>query len=243
MKTFKEAVKFQLKMYLISNKIFVPFVVLFLCLYVVYYNGKLEELVASYNITSVICFYLMFIVGLNYNETIDLTTEQLLVLRLKSERKYYLCNEAVLFLVSCMFAFTAVGYSLLANFLKMFTKVEGRYMIFDLVIGLFLHIIISFAGAMIGSIFHDRIFRDRYTLLCVAFVTAVISIAKELVLKVFAGFRYIMWVFPPVSEYISRFKGKHIYYLKDVGIVVIGLIIYTFVIGAIKEKILIRKKF
>lgn len=242
MKTFKEAVRFQTKMYLISNKFIVPFIVLFACLYVVYYNRH-TELVAGYNITSVVCFYLMFIIGLTYNDTIDMTTEQLLVLRLKSERKYYLCNEGVLFVISCIFAGTAIGYSLMANIFTIFTRIDGRLVLWNLIIGLFLHIFISFAGAMTGSIFHNRIFPDRYVLLCSAFVVAVMGVAKELVVKVFSEFRYIMWLFPPVAEYIGYFKGKHIYTLPGMAKGVMVMLIYACVVCLIKERLLIRHKF
>lgn len=205
MKTFKESVKFQLKIYLISNKILVPFILLIAYLYFDY-NHKPIDLVGNYNVSAVVCFYLMFWIGIVYNDVTDITTEQLLILKLQSHRKYYLCNEVVLCILAGIFSMIVIGYSFLANLANAFDLFINGIDVMNVIYGLILHFVSALCGAMVGSLFQYRIFKDKKTMMCIAFVVAIIAIAKDLVIKALAVFKYVVWIFPPIADFIGLFR-------------------------------------
>lgn len=242
MKTIKETIRFQLSLYLKSNKIMVPFIVLVAAVYFIY-NQKPQEVVSSFNTTAVICFYIMFWIGLVYNDVTDQTLEQIMILRLKSARKYYLCNEIVLTIIACIISIVAVGYAVFAHVTNGFTLFTGGLHVDQVICSILLHMAASITGGLCGAIFHIRIFKERKTLIFCAFVVAIMAIAKELVAKEIGIFKYISWLFPPVSEFARIYKNVNHYTSLNIAKGIFIMCIYGIIVTIIKEQLLLRNKF
>lgn len=134
----------------------------------------------------------------------------------------------------------SIAYSLLTNGLSILSGTTG---VVNVLCGLIFHIATAFCGAMTGAFFHNRIINDRRVLLCGAFITAIVAIAKDLIVKQIAIFKYIKWIFPPVCENIGLFKNTQNYNAENVIKSISMMLIYGIIVCVIKDIVLSKKKF
>ncbi len=137
----------------------------------------------------------------------------------------------------------SVGYAVLANITNGFDLFTGGLHISDVAGALLLHFATTFAGGMCGSFFHMRIIKDRKILICGAFIFAILAIAKQLIIKDISVMKYVLWLFPPVSEFAGFYRNSNQFTGLSVVKGLFVMCIYGIIITIIKEALLIKNRF
>lgn len=242
MKVMFEMIRYQYKQYMLSAKWVMPCVVL-IGIFGAMYSMPPVEIVNSFSITGMILFCLMVWVGVTVRELEPEVSEQLIILRLKSERKYHLCHT--LFVMCICAAITGISivvpvwiHMLTGGGLFMRTPIWS-----DFVGGFLLMSSCAFVGGMVGEFFQIRIIRERGMGILLTFLVAVVAICRNGLVAKLAFAKYILWVIPPISDVASWFTNEAYY---DMGKVMVGfllLLFYGIVLAVAKAEWLRRVKF
>ena len=242
MNTVKAMMLYEYRSYLKSNQYTMPLIALGLFLYV-NYSGLPISIVASSTISMVAVFFIAIWAGMSYYHSENAVSEQLIILKLQSEGKYYLCKTLFLFLLSMSLSLIVILVPLLQNVLNHFQAFVRPLTVSDILIAYVLLCISAFTGMMLGSVFHPRIMRNRNLAGVLAVIFAAMAILKTSVESDFPIFRFVSWLFPPVADFMHRFSGMEHYSGPAVLSTVLTLLSYSFVLMVIKIYFLVRNKF
>ena len=97
MKIINELVKYQYKQYVLSAKYLVPLIGL-LAVFQVMYSIMPIDIVINFMLMSLILFIIMVGVGMTCQRIEPEVSEQIIILRIQSERKYYI-GQVIFFAV------------------------------------------------------------------------------------------------------------------------------------------------
>lgn len=242
MKIVCDVIRYQYKQYMFSAKWVMPFVI-WIAFIASFYSISPVEIVNSFAITGLVLFAIMVWVGVTTQELEPEVSEQILILRLKSARKYYVCH--ILFLVfQCVIGvLISMGIPLLKNLLvsgaTFSRKVEGL----DVVGGFALLFACAFVGAMLGELFHVRIIKERTAAVGATFFVAIFAIVRSGLVEEYPISRFFMWVIPPVSDVVGWFSNASHF---DMGRLLGGftlLMLYAIIMAVIKVRLLCWRKF
>ena len=112
MKVICEMIRYQYKQYIMSAKWVMPLIVLlgFVCMM---YSMPPVGIVDSFSVTGMVLFAVMVWIGKSMQGLEPEVSEQVMILRLKSERKYYFCH--VIFMICVCVAVTGICIDLLCK--------------------------------------------------------------------------------------------------------------------------------
>lgn len=242
MKIVCDVIRYQYKQYMFSAKWVMPFVLL-IAFIASFYSISPVEIVNSFAITGLFLFAVMVWVGVTTQELEPEASEQILILRFKSARKYYVCHILFLAFLCVMGVLISIGIPLLKNLLVLGTmfsrKVEGV----DVMGGFSLLFACAFAGAMLGELFHVRIIKERTVAICATFFVAIFAIVRSGLVEEYPISKFLMWVVPPVSDVVSCFSNASHF---DMGRLLGGftwLMLYAIIMAVIKVGLLCWRKF
>lgn len=242
MKIMIEMIRYQYKQYMLSAKWVMPLAAL-LCILGTMYNVAPVEIVNSFSITGLFLFGIMVWVGVTIQEVEPEVSEQVMILRLQSERKYYLSH--ILFLMCICVAITGISMAvpLLRHILSGNIFLARNPIWSDVAGGFLLMFACAFTGGMAGELFHGRIIRNRGIGIGLTLLVAMVAICRNGVIAKYTITKYILWVIPPVSDVVSWFTNE-IYY--DMGKLLGGsilLLVYGIVMAVVKVELLRKVKF
>lgn len=188
-------------------------------------------------------FGIMVWIGVTIQNVEPEVSEQIMILRLKSERKYYVHH--ILFVICICAALTtlAVIFPIIKNSICRNSLLSRSVIWSDIVGGFLLIFACAFVGGMVGELFHYRIIQKRYIGIGLTFFVALISICRNGVIADYAVTKYILWVIPPVSDVVSWFSYWEYF---DMGKLMGGfvlLLMYGVVIAVVKVELLRKKGF
>ena len=226
MKVICEMIRYQYKQYMLSAKWVMPLIVLLGTLGMMYSMPPVG-IVDSFSITGIFLFVIMVWIGKTIQGVESEVSEQVMILRLKSERKYYLCH-----IIFMMFICVVVtGISIVVPFFIQIGSgnvLLSRQLIWsDFVGGGLLMFACSFTGGMLGELFHIRVIQNRKVGIGLTFFIAVLAICRNGVIAEYAFTRYILWVIPPISDVVSWYTNESYYNMGEVMSGFIFLLIYT----------------
>ena len=242
MKKIKESIWYQLHSYAKSNKYIIPLAVLAIFLYFNYSIlpvGVLE----AFGISMIVMFLLMVWVGAAYQEVESPVSEQLIILRMGSEKNYYRSNVLVLIILEATASVIAILFPILQNLLNHFHVFDRAFTLADAGSGLFLHFCAALAGGGVGLLFHPRVVLSRkFAVLC-ALLTAILGVVRGGIETEIPVLRFITWVLPPIAGCVEKFAGTIYYSGKAVFTSGGMLLVYGCVIIFIRNRFLIKNKF
>jgi hypothetical protein len=207
------------------------------------YAYKPVEPIGSFSITMIVFFFIMVWVGLTQTDLENPISEQLMILKARSAVKYYISNLLFLFIPCLLYGALAVFAPLAANAVQGFTIFTYRLNPGDMICAFLLSSLTGFAGCALGSLLHPRIIKDRKFASLLAFVAAIIGLAKKGIHMKFPAARFFTWVFPPVSDVNSLLDNTEHYDAGVVGVCLLLLIAYAAAVSTIKVVTLAWKKF
>lgn len=242
MKVICEMIRYQYKQYMMSAKWVMPFIMLLGTLSMMYSMPPVE-IVNSFSITGIFLFVIMVWIGKTIQGVEPEVSEQVMILRLKSDRKYYLCH--IIFMMCICVVVT--GISILVPFfvhIRSGNALLLRRLIWsDFVGGGLLLFACSFTGGMVGELFHVRVIQNRNVGMGLTFLIALLAVCRNGVIAEYALTKYILWVVPPISDVVSWFTNESYYNMGEVMRGFVLLLIYGGVMAVMKVELLRRVKF
>lgn len=242
MKVICEMIRYQYKQYMMSAKCVMPLIVLLGTLGMMYSMAPVD-IVGSYSITGIFLFVIMVWIGKTIQGVEPEVSEQVMILRLKSDRKYYLCH--IIFMM-CICA-VVTGISIVVPVfihIRSGNALLSRQLIWsDFVGGGLLMFACSFTGGMVGELFHIRVIQNRNVGIGLTFFIALLAVCRNGLIADFTTMKYILWVIPPISDVVSWFTNESYFNMGEVMRGFILLLIYGIVMAVMKVELLRRVKF
>lgn len=242
MKIESELIRYQYKQYMLSSKWLMPLVVFMIILVFMYDIGPLD-IVNSFSLMGLFLFGIMVWIGVTIQNVEPEVSEQIMILRLKSERRYYVYHIIFVTCISAVLTTLAVIFPIIKNSICRNSLLSRSVIWSDIVGGFLLMFVCAFVGGMVGELFHYRIIRKRYIGIGLTFFVALIAICRNGVIAKYTVTKYILWVIPPVSDVVSWFSYWEYF---DMGKLLGGfvlLLMYGIVIAVVKVELLRKKGF
>lgn len=242
MKTTKELLRYYFRIYFKSTQFVMPFVMVMVFLYSMYSTAPIG-VVESYSVSIVVVFLIMIWVSLAYNSLENQVSEQLLVLKVQSELKYYISKSLFLFILGFMVSLFMALFPVVQNAINGFRLYNREITGVDVVFSLLLHIFSAFTGGAVGAFFHQRIIKDRKLALVMNFGIAIIALAKGALNNQYDFLKFFTWVLPPIADVMKDLSGD-VYFaplLVIHSLILLG--IYGLVLSVLQIHLLKRNKF
>ena len=242
MKMVCDVIRYQYKQYMYSAKWVMPFVLL-IAFVASFYSISPVEIVNSFAITGLALYCIMTWVGVTTQELEPEVSEQILILRLKSERKYYICHILFLAVLCVMGIFVSMGIPFLKNILVSGTMFSRKVEMLDVIGGFALLFACAFTGAMLGELFHVGIIKERTAAVGGAFFVVIFAVVRSGLVEEYPMTKFFMWVVPPVSDVVIWFSNTSYF---DPGKLMGGftlLMMYAIIMAVMKVELLCLKKF
>lgn len=242
MKAICEMIRYQYIQYMMSAKWVMPLIVLLGTLSMMYSMAPVE-IVDSFSVTGIFLFVIMVWIGKTIQEVEPEVSEQVMILRLKSDRKYYLCQ--IMFMMCICAAVTGISIvvPVFIHILSGNVLLSRQLIWSDFVGGGLLMLACSFTGGMAGELFHIRIIRNRNVGIGLTFLIALLAVCRNGVIAKFAALKYILWIIPPISDVVSWFTNESYFNMGEVMRGFVLLLIYGGVMAVMKVELLRRVKF
>lgn len=236
---FKELVRYNLNDYFRSTKFILPIIAIALLQIGVYGTSPLQ-LIDSVLISSIYTFLIMIWVGYSYNSLEDETSQELIILKMRSSSKYYL-SQGVLLACLCTFV------SLICSFVPSISDIISQHTVFERTVtsgDLFSFIILflgtTFSGAFLGSLIHPRIISNKKNALVLVLLIAVLCLIKTVIISEKSYLAYFLWVLPPISSMVEFFSKTD--FLRMDSLIGFTIIMFIYSLGYLVVRILLLSK-
>ena len=242
MKVINEFVKYQYRQYILSAKYLVPLIGLFV-VFQVMYSVMPIDIVGNFALMSLILFIIMTGVGMTCQAIEPEVSEQIIILRIQSERKYYIGQVLFFAALSAMVTLLSLGYPVIDHFLNGKMLFTRNIQPSDIIGGFLLMSACSFVGCMVGEIFSPRVIRKRETGIVLTIILALITVVRIGIVAEAPIMKYILWIVPPVSDVVGWFMRDEYFQMGKVLAAFLILMAYGCVLAVIKVEVSRIRKF
>lgn len=242
MKIIIELIRYQYRQYILSAKYVVPIITLF-AVFGVMYSITPIAVVSNFAIMSLVLFMVMAGIGMTCQETEPEVSEQIIVLRMQSERKYYIGQVLFAMLLSGIATALSLCYPVIFHYLHKGMLFTRDIRISDIIGGFLLMYACAFAGCMVGGIFSPRILRERKMAAALTIICTLVSVVKIGIVDEFPIAKYILWLIPPVSDMVRWFMKEDYFQMGKVIEAFFILMAYGSALAVIKVELSRIRKF
>ncbi len=238
----KNLLIYHFKCYLKSYKFLLPFLVYLIYLFAAY--GIMPfAIVSSFSESAGVLFFIMAYVGFSYVELENQVTEQLVLLRVNNDTRYYLSRLLVPLIIGLVMSVIGILYPMILNRVNNGHLFTRSLQFDDITIGFGLHCLLAFLGAITGAFFHPRIIKNRKMAVLLLFFVTVMGISKGALAGQFPQTRLITWVFPPVFDILVSFTKLEYFAIPAMALPVTLAIAYGLALMIGQIQLLKRSKF
>ena len=242
MKIMNELVRYQYQQYVLSAKYVVPLIGLFAVLQFMY-SLPPAEIVSSYAIMGLVLFGIMVWVGMTCQEIEPEVSEQIIILRMQSERKYYIGQVLFSGVLSGVVTLLSLCFPVVVHYLYGKVLFARDILVSDITGGILLMFACSFEGSMVGGIFSSRIIQKRVVGIILTIFCALVSVTRIGIVAEVPISKYILWIVSPVSDVVGWFTREE-YFEKGKVISAFFLLMgYGIVLAVIKVELCKIRKF
>lgn len=235
-------IKYHCQQYFKTNKFVMPFTALIIVLYTLY-SSKPVGVVPSMVSCCIAVFLISSWTGVTVCSLEDPVSEQVIILRIKSHRKYYLSHTLFLLSLSTLAALISVSVPVLLNIINKGELFERTLMVSDILCGFLLLTLSAFMGCCLGETAHPRIIKDRKAAVLLVFLIDIISMIKTSLLAGFPMSKIILWAFPPITRLPLAFSQDSYFSVQKVLSSAAVIFLYSVMLAAVKIFYLARQKF
>ncbi|MGY3777133.1 hypothetical protein [Isobaculum melis] len=242
MKSFKNLLSYQAVTYFKTNKIIMP--TLFWVVYLYFsYSTKPLEVVPNLVVTATVLFLVMIWVEMTYDDSVDPTSEKLLLLKVKQTRTYYCSKFAFIFFIGLVLTLLALSIPIIGSFIDGGDLFKRAFTLSDLVGGLLIHLCMVLLGLSVARIFQPRIVKDRKLAFVSLTIIAICALVKGNILAEFPLLKFVLWILPPVHELTALLMDTSYFSVLSLGKAILLTGIYTGIVSLLTNYLLKKKKF
>lgn len=242
MKIMCELIRYQFRQYVLSAKYVMPVIVL-CAVFSVMYGVMPVKIVSSFAIMGLVLFLLMAWVGVTCQEVEPEVSGQIILLRVKSERMYYVSQVLLIAVLSVLASVLSVVLPVIKHFVYHRGLFSRDIVGTDIVGGFLLMYACSFVGGMVGEIFSPYIIRKREMGIGLTVLLALVSVTRIGVVQEFPVSRWVLWIVPPVSDVVGWFTREEVYDMASVMRAFVLLMLYGELLAVLKVEISRIRKF
>lgn len=242
MKIIIEFIRYQYRQYILSAKYVVPLIALF-AVFGVMYSITPIAVVSNFAIMSLVLSMVMAGIGMTCQETEPEVSEQIVILRMQSERKYYIGQVLFAMLLSGIVTGLSLCYPVIFHYLHKGMLFTRNIQMSDIIGGFLLMYACSFVGCMVGGIFSPRILRERKMAAALTIICTLVSVVKIGLMDEFPIAKYILWLIPPVSDMVRWFMKEDYFQMGKVIEAFFVLMAYGSALAVIKVELSRIRKF
>lgn len=242
MKIINELVRYQYQQYVLSAKYVVPLIGLFAVFHFMY-SLPPAEIVSSYAIMGLVLFVIMVWVGMTCQEIEPEVSEQIIILRMQSERKYYIGQLLFSGVLSGVVTLLSLCFPVVVHYLYGKVLFARDILVSDITGGILFMFACSFVGSMVGGIFSPRIIRKRAGGIVLTIFCALVSVTRIGIVAEVPISKYILWIVPPVSDVVGWFTREEYFEMGKVIGAFFLLMGYGIVFAVIKVELCKIRKF
>ena len=226
-----------------SSKYVMPLALLILLqmsLYIIA-RGEALDFINSLFLAEIFAFTIAIWLGYTSSGWIDEVTEQLLILRIKSDVLYHSIYCLFLLVVSVFISLISI---LIPTIFHLFDS--GLFQQFNVIYFSYSFLLFlgsSFAGISLGALFHPRIMVDKNEVSLYVSVVGLVSITRHSIVNQYEIFQYLLWLFPNVSAHHSIIIDSSQFTFLIVVRLFLFNMLYGLAYSLIKILLLSRKKF
>ncbi|MBD5458489.1 MAG: hypothetical protein HDR27_07965 [Lachnospiraceae bacterium] len=242
MKSMSEFLRYQYKQYALSAKYVVPLIGLF-AVFGVMYSITPIAVVTNFAIMSLVLFMIMVGIGMSCQELEPEVSEQIIILRMQSERKYYIGQVLFSGLLSGMVTVLSLCCPVIFHYLHKKMLFTRNIQASDIIGGFLLMFACSFVGCMVGGIFSPRVIRERKMGTALTIICALVSVVRIGILDEFPISKYFLWIIPPISDMVRWFMREEYFQMGKVMEAFFILMAYGSVLAIIKIELSKFRKF
>lgn len=244
MKKIIESVKYELQLYFKGSKFVMPFIMMAVFLYFVYFKTTSNEIVANCKITYYFIFFLTVGIGWSVSSSENAIMEQTVLLRLQSSLIYYLSKVLFLILLGFMASTICVVIPIIINLLNGGTLFKQSMTIYNIINFLLLLYGSSLIGGALGSFFHVRVLKDRKTAIGLMILFTLLTFTKTAVINEFSFTKIFLWILPSLDCFSKIYNNKmDSFQLQNSFIIFLILFIYSVLYFIIRCSICYKNKF
>lgn len=244
MKKIIESVKYQLQLYFKANKFVMPFTMMAVFLYFMYFNTTSSEIVANCKITYYFIFFLTVWIGWSVSSSENTIMEQTILLRIQSNPIYYFSKVLFLILLSFMTSAICGVIPIVINLLNGGTLFKRPMTIYDIVNFLLLLCGSSLIGGALGSFFHVRVLKDRKVTSGLTILFTLLTFTKTAVINEIPFTKIFLWILPPLDCFSKIYNNEiDSFQLLNSFIIFLILFIYSFLYFTIRSCVCYKNKF
>lgn len=242
MQIISELIKYHWQQYLKTNKFVMPFAALIIMLYTIY-SSKPVGVVDSLTSSCLFVFLIASWIGISVCALEYPASEQVIILKIKSHKKYYFNHTLFLVSLSAITALISTVVPILIN-LSNGGRLFNRSLLFsDIISGFLLLFLSSFLGCTLGELSHPRMIQDRKSALLIIFFIDIVSVIKTALLTSFPILKLILWIVPPISLVPTAFTNSKYFMWKTTALASAVLILYSCILAFLKIMLLSKRKF
>ena len=242
MKVIIEFVRYQYKQYVLSAKYVAPLIGLFI-VFQFMYSLPPAEIVSSFAIMGLMLFVIMVWVGMTCQEIEPEVSEQIIILRMQSERKYYIGQVLFSGVLSAVVTLLSLCFPVAAHYVQRKMLFARGILVSDIMGGILLMFACSFVGSMAGGIFSPKIIRKRAVGTVLTIFCALASVTRIGIVVEAPISKYILWIVPPVSDVVGWFTREECFEMAKVIGAFFLLMGYGIVLAGIKVGLCKIRKF
>ena len=223
-----------------------PFIVVFIFMYMMYTGIGKVEIVDFFCITCSLIFLVMVWTGFSVASAENEVTEQILMLRVNNNSVYYMGKELFLIVIGLLINCICLAFPVIKYVLSVMnqTVIFDRPLMMSDVFNAFILLAgCSIVGGALGSFLHPNVMRDRKAAMLITLLAAVLTIIKTSIVSEIPVLEFVVWILPPVDK-IFIVYGKEDYFgvVKTFGIFIM-LLGYGVVYSLMKSVICDRRKY
>lgn len=223
-----------------------PFVVVFIFMYMMYTGIGNVNIVDFFCITCYLVFLVMVWTGFSVVSAENEVMEQIQMLRVNSNSVYYMGKELFLIVIGLLINCICLAFPVIKYILSIVSRTlifDRQFMGSDILNAFILLAGCSIVGGMLGSFLHPNVMRDRKAAMLITLLAAVLTIIRISIVSEIPFLKFILWILPPVDK-IFIIYGKEDYFRlgQTCGIFML-LLVYGVVYSLMKSVICCRRKY
>lgn len=220
--------KYNYKINIKCNKFIIPFLIF--CLFqIIFYSTDAVNFTASIIVCANVVFCIMIWMSFSYCETQDWLTEQIVFIKVKNDKLYWLSKILFMWIVGIVLSLIGIVWPLTINLIKNGALFHNKITLNDVLLGFFIQILVALMGVLLGMIFQTKVIGNRNrAVMILCFITLLSIIKGPLIIEIPIA-KVITWILPPVYDVISSCMGLGKFSLSVLAIPVLYSVIYILI--------------